>query len=432
MSDKNSDEQHNLYYVGETIRSLLKRMLEGYPPGFELYGVTDRIQVGQAGESTLDWTAKTRVLLIESTIATMLEATSNKAASKKYGETYKPLPYYKQSCGNKLPCGTGFLQKSRNGIMQFMKGNCSVNGDRLVCDMTTDPGILRFCNQFSYLITRCAGKVDREDYKPTVRELCVAWGTMMYELGKGAFDKGKTPIALTDYVKDGKVVVRAGDHYDNWGQYAHHTNQGLMKTKKLLHMAVVIEKQYHLDDISELKSLEDVSFEEESDEYNKFELLRKELGNDLLKKMKDAREDYNKSKSKDELSFRHIAAELHHRCGDYANLDSFEGITFAEDTDKMFKALSIKYEDDEMLTKLKVIHNKKWNATITFVLDLNSEKSAGIGMAAFNNNSIRISNIASNTLASEAVSIDGTKRILTINMEVKSINDKSVDGVGVT
>ena len=41
------------------------------------------------------------------------------------------------------------------------------------------------------------------------------------------------PVAETDYVKDGKVVVEAGEHYHTFGEYIHHTETGLYDKEKL-------------------------------------------------------------------------------------------------------------------------------------------------------------------------------------------------------
>jgi len=62
-----------------------------------------------------------------------------------------------------------------------------------------------------------------------------------------------------------------------------------------------------------------------------------------------------------------MAAKLHDRRGDFTDLASLGGV-FKDD--KTFKALFDHYKGGELLVKLKEIHNKKMNDTVTFDFDL--------------------------------------------------------------
>mmetsp|Transcript_12413 Transcript_12413/g.26952 ORF Transcript_12413/g.26952 Transcript_12413/m.26952 type:complete len:294 (+) Transcript_12413:290-1171(+) len=69
-----------------------------------------------------------------------------------------------------------------------------------------------------------------DDREPTVGEANRYWGHLVgklnVELERGIFDKSLMPIAATDYVVNGTVVVEAEHQYDNWGQVTHHTSTG--------------------------------------------------------------------------------------------------------------------------------------------------------------------------------------------------------------
>ena len=149
---------------------------------------------------------------------------------------------------------------------------------------------------------------------------------------------------------------------------------------------------------------------------------------------------YHQSISEEHNSLLHVAVELHDIVGDYTNLASLEGITFEGNTAKKFKTLSDKYPD-ELLGKLKAIHNKKMNDTITFEFNLNlvpKGETLGMGVKGATiggRDMIRVSLIKPNSMASEAVSIDsrfdgGGKVKLQMLMEVKSINGHDVEGMG--
>ena len=115
---------------------------------------------------------------------------------------------------------------------------------------------------------------------------------------------------------------------------------------------------------------------------------------------------------------------------------------FKGNTAKKFKTLSDKYPD-ELLDKLKEIHNKKKEDTVTFEFNLNlvtEAKKLGVAVrgsttpAPVRRKFIRLDPIPPNTLASEAVSIDsrfdGGKVKLAKHMEVKRINEHDVEGMG--
>lgn len=434
MKPKSGDEQHNIHYTGETVRSTLKRQLEHYPENLERLGVTHRFQVGQVDESSLDWSGKIQGLVFESTVAMTLEATSNKAAFEKDKE-YKLRSFSQLGCANKSPCGN-VPQRRGHGINQFCKDNCGRYGDKRVVDVTSDPEVLGYKNQFLYLIARANGKAYREDYEPTVYEFSVGWGTMMLELELGIFNKKNMPIAKTNLVgKNGEIIVHAGDRYDNYGQVGTHNLSGVHMTNKLLQMTAVIEKQCHVEVISELESLDGVSFEGGSQDHDDFELLKKKCGNNLLKKLKEAAN----GKLKEMRDIQRMAADLHDICGDYTNLGSLKGVNFTGPAAKCYKTQSIKYEDDELLDKLKEFHRKRMNDTVTFDIDL-TDLLAGKKKMGFHfdecidgsKKSLRTSEIGQNSLGSEAFSVDsrfdGGKVKLTMGMELKCYNGHNVEG----
>ena len=136
---------------------------------------------------------------------------------------------------------------------------------------------------------------------------------------------------------------------------------------------------------------------------------------------------------------RQMAAELHDLRGDFTNLVSLDGVF---EDDKKFKVLFDRYPD-ELLDKLKEIHNKKMNDTVTFEFNLkdvlNRKKEMGFEVTGHLNRgkkSIRIDpdeDILPDSLGSEAVSIDasncgGGKLRLTKGMEVKCYNGENVEG----
>lgn len=146
--------------------------------------------------------------------------------------------------------------------------------------------------------------------------------------------------------------------------------------------------------------------------------------------------------SEEYKSLLHVALELHDLVGDYTNLASLEGITFKGDTAKKFKTLSEKYPD-ELLDKLKEIHNKKKEDTVIFEFNLNlvtEAKKLGVTVrgattpAPASRKFIRLDPIPPNSFASEAVSIDsrfdGGRVKLQRHMEVKRINEHDVEGMG--
>ena len=289
MEDKNDDEYHIVWYAGETIRSLLKRMQEKYPDILERFGVTHRFQIAQAPDATSECSSKYLALLLESAVGGIVEGTINRSLQIADGEAYVQRPFHKMSCVNLLPCGR-VEHDAMNGwmICVFCKQNCKGNETRRVRDITSNPAILNYVAQFSTSIALANDIVPHDSYEPTMMDLCVGWGTMMYELKKGIHDKTKTPIATTDYIKGGNVVVEAGNHYDNWAQYFHHVGKGISVTNNLRRLAAGIVARGH--DIFKLETLNGIKFEGDYAEiYDtlsaKFDAV------ELLKRLKKVRDD---------------------------------------------------------------------------------------------------------------------------------------------
>lgn len=289
MEDKDDDEYHIVWYAGETIRSLLKRMQEKYPYILERFGVTHRFQIAQAPDATLECSSKYLALLLESAVGGIVEGTINRSLQIAEGENYVPRPFHKMSCVNLIPCGRVESDDiSGWTISVFCRQNCKGNETRRVCDITSNPAILNYIAQFRTSIALANNIVPHDSYEPTMMEFCVGWGTMMYELKKGIHDKTKTPIATTDYIKGGNVVVAAGDHYDNWGQYFHHVGKGLSVTNNLRRLAAVLSREH--GDLSKLETLDGITFE--GDDAKIYDTLSAKFDAvELLKRLKKVRDD---------------------------------------------------------------------------------------------------------------------------------------------
>ena len=298
MEDKNDDEYHIVWYAGETIRSLLKRMQEKYPDILERFGVTHRFQIAQAPDATSECSSKYLALLLESAVGGIVEGTINRSLQIVEGENYVQRPFHKMSCVNLLPCGR-VESDAMNGWMinLFCKQNCKGNETRRVCDITSNPSILNYVAQYGTAIALANDIVPRDSYEPTMMDLCVGWGTMMYELKKGIHDNTKTPIALTDYIKGGNIVVAAGDHYDNWGQYFHHMGKGFFVRNHLSRLAAVLSREH--GDLSKLETLDGITFE--GDDAKIYDALSAKFDAvELLKKLQDAH--YNKRQETSTIS----------------------------------------------------------------------------------------------------------------------------------
>ena len=248
MEHKQNDQYHCAWYAGETVRPFPKRMKEKYPEFLECLGVTNRYQIAQSPLPTDEWLSKDLSLFLESAVGGIIEGSINIAlASKMDGGEYVPRQFHNMSCVNIVPTGR-LEQSSRNDgymLTLFMKRYCRGNETRRVCDITSNPTILNYIAQYKTSIALANNIVPNDSYEPTMLEFCSAWGTMMYECKLGIFDKTKTPIADTDYVKNGEVVVAAGDHYANWGQYLHHMGLAAMKHNTLKHLARVAAENHN-------------------------------------------------------------------------------------------------------------------------------------------------------------------------------------------
>lgn len=286
MAHKSDGAYHCVWYVGETIRSLLKRMKEKYPEILERMGVTHRLQVGQVGESTLDWSSKDQVLLLEAVAGFMIEGSINRTlqiAAKGKGKKFVPLPFHKMSSANIIACG---YEVAKPGIGLFCRRNCLGNETVLVSDVTSDPNILNYVDQFRDAIALVNGYEPSDSYEPSMIELCIATGKFTYESGKGLWNKEKLPIAVTDYYRNGKLVTKAGKQYPDWTSYNHHMGMGIHLYNKLNRLALVTEKTY--PDISKLRSFKSITFEREDKVI--YDALSKEFGvKVLLQKVKEAR-----------------------------------------------------------------------------------------------------------------------------------------------
>lgn len=295
MEHKSDDEVHCFWYVGETARSLLKRMKEKYPEILERMGVTHRLQVGQAGESILDWSSKEQVLLLEALVAFMIEGSINRtlqSAAEEKGEQFVPLPLHKIGSANTISCGL-VNGACKPGIGLFCKQNCSDDNRFMkVSEVTSDPGILNYVDQYLYPIALVNGYEPNDSYEPTMIELCIATGTFCYESGKGLGNKAKLPIAETDYYRGDKLVTKAGTRYPNYASYTHHMGMGIHLFNKLNRLAVVAEETR--PDISNLtlRELKRIPFVGEDKVV--YDALSTELQPKvLLKKLKETRQKHN-------------------------------------------------------------------------------------------------------------------------------------------
>lgn len=293
LEHKSDDEAHCFWYVGETARSLLERMKEKYPEILERMGVTHRLQVGQAGESILDWPSKDQVLLLEAVVAFMIEGSINKTlqiAAEEKSEQFLPLPLHNIGSANTISCGN-VNGASKPGIGLFCRRNCSTNNRFMkVSEVTSDTNILNYVDQFLYPIALANGYEPNDSYEPTMIELCIAMGTFSKESGKGLWNKSKLPIAETDYYVGDELVTKAGNQYPDWGSYSHHMGMGVYLFMKLNRLAVVAEET--CPDISELRSFKRITFEGEDKDI--YDALSKEFGvRVLLQKVKESRQKHN-------------------------------------------------------------------------------------------------------------------------------------------
>jgi len=327
------------------------------------------------------------------------------------------------------------------GVSQWCKMSYSGNADKLVSKLNPPQCVLEFIDQYQVVIQLANNLVIRDFFQPTVRQLCVGWGTLMKELGKGIFDKTKMPKAKTTYKdKNGNVIKEVGEYYDNWGQVCAHTSTGICMTAKLVHMAVVIERE-HLGGqlISEMKSLdEDLDFEDENDN-DDFKFLKKEYGSELLKKLQDTRLNHYTFEGN---GFRCLTASLHTQCTNkhttdciinnkyISDLDSLDGYFTADtvgsdtaETKKYYNSLSQKYNDEELLEKIKAVYNKKCNETREIELELKSvTESFGFRPTILIEENPFIIEVAAGGVAEREGVEEG--------MEIKSINGENVEGIG--
>jgi len=122
---------------------------------------------------------------------------------------------------------------------------------------------------------------------------------------------------------------------------------------QLKHIAAVIVKGGN--NISELRSRALKSFTFEAADEIIFKALTARFGNGapLLRLLQDARKQWDKSKLKELIDLKHIAAEIVKGGNDIFDLTSFEGITFEGDDKKTFERLTAKFDTAELLRKLQ-------------------------------------------------------------------------------
>jgi len=431
MEDKDDDDLHCVHYVGESL-DMLKRMKQGYPKILERFGVTDRIQVAQGGY-TSGLPVKDQILLQESVVGAMIEGATNRTLRQglALGETMKYLPFHKLSSANLVHGG---LQGDVDdyGINKWNKMNYTGNEDKLVSTLNPPQFILDFIDQYQVVIQLANDLVIRDFFQPTVRQLCVGFGTLLKELGKGCFDKTKMPKAKTAYKdKNGNVIVDVDERYDNWGQVMHHTSKGIFVTNKLNHLAVVIEREHLAEGqlISDVNSLdEDMDFEDEDDDRD-FKSLKKDYGDELLKMLKDAR----LNKQFESNGFRCLTEVLFAKCKNdgkhISDLDSLVDYPFLEananaETNKYYSHLSSLYDDEELLEKIKEVYDRKCKKTRVFKLRLRSnEISFGFAPAIPDGKKNPIIGLVVDGSAADR---EGVKEC----MEIKSVNDEDVEGIG--
>lgn len=246
------------------------------------------------------------------------------------------------------------------------------------------------------------------------------------------FDKTKLPKATSQYKdKDGKVIVDAGERYQNWGQFAHHTCKGIHIINKLRHLADVIERE-HLEGqlISGITSLpDDMRLEDDNDDRD-FKSLKEDYGDELLlQKLQDVGLDVTNG-------FRSLTAALHAKCrrdnrhiSDLDSLDDYPFTTVGTNgvdhatTIKHYNHLASKYEDDVLLEKMKAEYDRKCKETRVLELHLQpDDKGFGFMPTIPGEENPFVKKVVDGSVADNA----GVE----VGMEIKSINDCDVEGIG--
>jgi len=128
---------------------------------------------------------------------------------------------------------------------------------------------------------------------------------------------------------------------------------------QLRHIAAVIAKG--VDDISKLRSRALMSITFEGDDKKIFETLTAKFRPaELLRKLQDARKQWDESKLKEALDLSRIAAVVVSTGVDIFKLTSLKGVTFEGDDKKIFDALTTKFGSAELLKKLQDAR-KQWD-----------------------------------------------------------------------
>eukprot|EP00956_Cyclotella_meneghiniana_P037924 scaffold146756_cov36-Cyclotella_meneghiniana.AAC.2 len=206
IKEKDNNEYHAVWYIGETIRSLIEREGEKWPRLLNEFGVTKMFAIASTPYN-------------ESHLTKLLESICAGFAQKEID----PLKSFrKMSCINRIHCGTSYYHGKSEliDVVNFCKRNNKYLGQRVdSCDDKSVYSIICFVEYNRDEIAIWLEVETASFYMPTVRELFSFCGHLVHKNGRGMFDKELIPIADEDFWKDGKLVTKQGERFASWIHY---------------------------------------------------------------------------------------------------------------------------------------------------------------------------------------------------------------------
>jgi len=148
---------------------------------------------------------------------------------------------------------------------------------------------------------------------------------------------------------------------------------------QLKHIAAVVAKG--VDDISKLRTRALMSITFEGDDKKIFETLAAKFRPaELLKKLQDARKQWDESKLKESNDLRTIEALLSDQYN-ICSLTTLTDISFEGRAAKSIKSLRLTYSNGVILEKVKEVHRRKGEKTLTFTFDMSKVEDGYLGFS---------------------------------------------------
>eukprot|EP00956_Cyclotella_meneghiniana_P017260 scaffold27914_cov35-Cyclotella_meneghiniana.AAC.2 len=207
IKEKGHDEYHAVWYIGETIRSLIEREGEKWPRLLNKFGVTKMFAIASTPYD-------------ESNFTRLLESICAGFAQKEID----PLKSFREmSCINRIHCGTTSYYHGTTelfDVVKFCKRNWKYYDQRVdTCHDEFVYNILGFIEHHRDEIASLHEVESASLYMPTVFELLRFCGHLVYSRGRGIFDEEQIPIADEDFWKNGKLVTKKGERFACWAHY---------------------------------------------------------------------------------------------------------------------------------------------------------------------------------------------------------------------